>query len=418
MADFKLKLLQRELDIITKRLSSSVTYTELLNWLGNFEENEKEYVLELLSLFDYITSDDIFERYYEHFSTILSRENEKKIVVHPIGKYGKSGTAMMYYAKKAIEETKQKDRFDFVYDIKNYIDGLESLDGIVFVFIDDIFGSGDSTIEYFNERIRDGVNSKSEQATIYFVSIITMSNAKGIIEQSVPRSIILTEIREKVFTEGIGLIERKERIRKIKDICRKYAEKGGKLYLKDKNFKPFGYKDSQALIAFSYGTPNNTIPIFWGNRQGWFPLFPRFLSNKVSRRKEYRREIAQWISIARIFGEDAFVTKTVDEMNRTIEYIGKDNFQLFAVIKFLLENNDIPVICQKLGIFESEYQKVIAIGKSRGYISERGTVSDLGFAEYTRIHDLVTKESESFEGKKPRFKDASSYKPITFRGFK
>jgi len=38
--------------------------------------------------------------------------------------------------------------------------------------------------------------------------------------------------------------------------------------------KPTGYAGSEALVGFFFGTPNNTLPMFWSSRDGWNPLLP------------------------------------------------------------------------------------------------------------------------------------------------
>lgn len=47
---------------------------------------------------------------------------------------------------------------------------------------------------------------------------------------------------------------------------------------------PLGYDNSQLLIGFYYSIPNNTLPIFWSNRNSWEPLFSRH-------EKRYKEEI-------------------------------------------------------------------------------------------------------------------------------
>lgn len=42
--------------------------------------------------------------------------------------------------------------------------------------------------------------------------------------------------------------------------------------------KPLGYRDGQLLLGFSHNTPDNTLPIFWGegNQKPWSPVFVRY----------------------------------------------------------------------------------------------------------------------------------------------
>lgn len=37
-----------------------------------------------------------------------------------------------------------------------------------------------------------------------------------------------------------------------------------------------GYEGSEALMAFEYNTPNNSLPIIWAEQNGWCPLFKRY----------------------------------------------------------------------------------------------------------------------------------------------
>lgn len=55
-----------------------------------------------------------------------------------------------------------------------------------------------------------------------------------------------------------------------------------------------GYNNAQALIAFEYNTPNNTLPIIWVDDQQWNPLFKRY-------DKLYSRQIIGGIENESIF---------------------------------------------------------------------------------------------------------------------
>ena len=47
---------------------------------------------------------------------------------------------------------------------------------------------------------------------------------------------------------------------------------------------PLGFDQAQSLFCFFYNTPDNTLPIFWCDRNGWKPLFKRY--EKYSNRNE------------------------------------------------------------------------------------------------------------------------------------
>ena len=38
---------------------------------------------------------------------------------------------------------------------------------------------------------------------------------------------------------------------------------------------PLGFDDGQYAIAFRHNTPNNSLPIFWSDRNDWFPIMKR-----------------------------------------------------------------------------------------------------------------------------------------------
>jgi hypothetical protein len=39
---------------------------------------------------------------------------------------------------------------------------------------------------------------------------------------------------------------------------------------------PLGYGDGQYAFGFYYNTPDNTLPIFWSETAGWFPVMKRY----------------------------------------------------------------------------------------------------------------------------------------------
>lgn len=61
----------------------------------------------------------------------------------------------------------------------------------------------------------------------------------------------------------------------------KFAEHYGK---KIGIVDPLGYKNGQYTFGFFYNTPDNTLPIFWGQVNGWVPIIKRYHKNYTGRK--------------------------------------------------------------------------------------------------------------------------------------
>ncbi len=47
--------------------------------------------------------------------------------------------------------------------------------------------------------------------------------------------------------------------------------------------EPLGYENGEYTFGFFYNTPDNTLPIFWGQVNGWVPIIKRY-------HKSYRKD--------------------------------------------------------------------------------------------------------------------------------
>ena len=409
-------LLNHKIELICQRLKHAVTPTEVVEWLLNFAEADQPHVLDLLLLHEYITSNDIFGSYHDSFKRICDQLHKgSTVIVHPIGEFGKSGTAMAYYAKKAIKPFQDDYTFHFYDNHKKFKTKRQENNNIAnlsIVFIDDIYGSGESALNYIRTFVAPQLNGHPS-LRLYFVSIAALSEAKDHIEQSFPGSkVICSVLRDKLFsTSNRMLFGSVEKLKQTRQICYDYGQKQfpGDT---DADDRPLGYANSQALISFCFGTPNNTLPIIWGSLNGWRPLFPRFIDGKISNAKAYRKEVAFWLSIAKAYGMMDFVSyNEIDE----IVTIGKDNFQLFAVMKLLIEKADKPIICHMLGLFEEDYHKIIEDGRQKGYINTNGGLTRTGYEIYEKI-DLLMQKIYKSQKLSASESNPPAYVPLSFRG--
>lgn len=64
---------------------------------------------------------------------------------------------------------------------------------------------------------------------------------------------------------------------------RRVAEHYGERFVR-LDVGPLGYNNGQHTFGFFYNTPDNTLPIFWGQIDGWIPIMKRFHKNYSDRR--------------------------------------------------------------------------------------------------------------------------------------
>lgn len=107
------------LDVLSTRLKHLVSPLDILRWLGNFKAGEMKMAKDFLANLTVYTTFEIEEALNENFQKIKQGlEKEEIIVVHPIGKFGKSGSMISYFFQKTT----------FFRDNKKHILLLSSLD--------------------------------------------------------------------------------------------------------------------------------------------------------------------------------------------------------------------------------------------------------------------------------------------------
>ena len=141
----------KKIENIVLKLKNAISQIDIVNWLGNFKEDEWDTALEVLVHVEYFDADSISSHYEDKLIEIIAEigdqqakiENQfkdyrpksieekykkkhlkkklkigfNKPIIHSVGKYGKSGTAMMYYATH-IPSYKQL-KIDVVKSISN-----------------------------------------------------------------------------------------------------------------------------------------------------------------------------------------------------------------------------------------------------------------------------------------------------------
>ncbi len=272
-------------------------------WLSNFNEGEEKLnAMFLLSKFMYFDNDTIrelmirvFEDLYkrpivysirdEHggitdrsviedaFSTRLSKTRFLSI-----GNPSESSAHLLYFFRQ--ENCLSRELFIsphelFVHSkLGNEIRADLRVEGIErIVLLDDFCGSGNQATKFHDEFIKY-IKDKAPEIQISYYALFAiedgLNNVKKLSFDQTEAVFVLDE-SYKCFSDSSRFFLDEDA--GLKPLCKEMCERYGKQISK----YPLGYQDCQMLLGFHHNTPNNTLPIFWQERNGWVPIFKRFV---------------------------------------------------------------------------------------------------------------------------------------------
>lgn len=249
-----------------------VKLSDVEEWLNNFQgkvfdrDSEKILALMLLNNFIYLSHEEILHLcrviFYEYIHSIAVECVDYNDVLnhttfYPIGNPSESSSLVMYFFRIANDIA--KDRFS------NY-PGMADVDNRV-VFIDDISGSGEQAGAYIMDYL--GKYPSSKEYVSYVTMIGTVDASKVFLDLGIKfKPACLLDDRMKLFSD--------DSYTKFNDIERKNLIDFVNGYKDEVDWQPLGYKDSELALGFYYNVPDNCLPIFWSEYNGWKSIFKRF----------------------------------------------------------------------------------------------------------------------------------------------
>lgn len=385
---FHLDIDNTTLEILRTRLKNSVSSLDIIRWLGNFELHEVPLAIKILSNLTIYTTYEIEEildsAFVELFGETISKGEH--LFVNAVGAFGKSGSMIAYFFQKTTfyKNRKNTEHITLIDDPSSIKIDLSKQNSLI--LIDDFVGSGRSIREYFTTH----AEKMSEFQNIYFVGIAAMSKGISHISPLFKRVIIdEANIFKKAFAAD-GSHFGYRNYQPYRDLAYKYGvrissklEKIGKTM---RYTEALGFENSQALVSFAYGSPNNTLPIIWGNKGGWIPLIPRFSVDKVYVARKLRKTISYELSILKEFGsinlKSTFFSFKALKGKKVYSSVSQIDFALYGIIK-LSRAGFLPVnICQKLGIMFKDYEEYLQYGKERNIFEQDNKLSMFGLSLY------------------------------------
>lgn len=247
-------------------------------WLSAFPESEHPFLLELLEHFYYYSEKKVREKVKELFALFQKSCGEKVDAVTYTKVFKEQGVAYSDLVFSA---------FWLENNLVDYAEGnmcglLEN--GIIppiIAVVDDFSGTGKTfirTIDQYREKA-----PLVEDSEIYFLVLHITEIAKQKIcayadDIGINIKIISVDDSQAAFKSGYlyeEIAAQKNR-KGYSDICSRLAL--SKDYV-------FGFGEVEALVAFHYNTPNNTLGLFWQDLAGFCALFPRHKREKTSLRE-------------------------------------------------------------------------------------------------------------------------------------
>lgn len=370
--------LRLRIDLVIKRLHFSVNQIDIINWLGNFRRDELEDAVRILENLEYVSEFELINHFEERIKILISKYGtDRAFIIHPIGDYGKSGTMISYYLKKAPSFKKIEANVSFYaksseFKYKKKANAINK--NTVLILLDDFLGSGRSLYNYYKTFIQPQLEKIPEITDQCMMSIYNLDKAKNFIEGLLPKLYLISNLKYQCFKNGRSPFGSYNNIQHFREFAHKYGEdlftienEGGL----EKH--PLGYKNSQALIIFPYNPPNNTLPIIWSSKfvvrlnRNWVPLYPRNQLFKISKAKSIRNELAFELGLLKLSGPvimDLFYSGKGKLEWKSYSYITSTDFRLFAYMRLKQQGRSDQVICEILGLsladLDAIHQKGVA----------------------------------------------------------
>lgn len=147
-----------------------------------------------------------------------------------------------------------------------------------YVFIDDFCGSGDQARGYSKSIVEDIKSFDPNIKVSYFVLCGTSAGMETVRNDTLFDSVGSVFEMDESF-ECFSPSSRYFPSPRNPQIDASLAEHMCRHYGDQIFDDPLGYDDCQLLLAFSHNTPDNTLPVFWGDDadgEPWTPIFKRY----------------------------------------------------------------------------------------------------------------------------------------------
>jgi hypothetical protein len=271
----------------TKILDEHIWHTyhkndKIEGWLDNFQGEDKDMAHKLLNHFVYFNSQmtkEMLISLYRDFieypirQKVLNEVDVEKLFKEELnqtrflgmGNPAESGTHLLYYFRQVNNINK-----DLFID-QSKVD-LSDTQIKRYIYIDDMSITGKQVCEYANTKAKE-ISEKRIEVNCYLLCATkkAIDKIKNMNIFNSVESVFELDESFKCFGDSSRYFLDDASNRECKEMVEKY---GKRLY----EDHVLGYKNSQLLFGLEHNTPNNTLPIFWSEKD-WNPIFKRYGKN-------------------------------------------------------------------------------------------------------------------------------------------
>lgn len=403
-----LEILDEGIDYLVERFQGRKSKKSIINWLKNFEGDDCLIGFEILRRLTYITEDELkfeCERLLKCVFDHYAQEDNIKIYIIPIGKYGKSSTLLTYYFSHTdIFKTLEKSEKILILSNENLVKETPYRDTDILLFIDDFFGTGGSIVKGITAFHDTCKGSAQIVSTRIASSIYWMAQAKETISNYDPYVKLIGREHSKIFGNSPLLFHSQSITDKYKEFCIKIS--ASKTLYKIKNtYHNLGYKDSEALIVFPYAVPNNTLPIIWSDKNEWTPLWPRNDDAIFWQLRSYKDDLA-YAAAKNILG-----FRKTDDLPSNIKTA---NFIILGLLRFLAQSGALSVFIREFSIKIDDLDVYLETARNRNFIDADNKLTPRGIIENEKYKKVLQKHRQ--ERRRISLNPVPKYVPQRFSG--
>ncbi len=314
-------------------------------WLAQFEDTEKQLMLDILKKFSYYNKQLLQKKVAELYKKFKEEHNEEYILSQIQKDYGVGYSDYIY------------DDFWMVNNLKDYAernildlverDDLEEIPCLVLV--DDYTGTGKTFIDFYKKLL--SINPGLGEKTTFFLTVASSSVAIENINSFAKEGgydihLICLEEQKRAFLDNFLYVEEDSNNKRCnyEAICKKHHVKC-----------IFGFGDVEGLISFEYNTPNNTLGIIWNDSSEYSGLFKRH------KREETTLKMIQ---------ERARVRKIIKMHKPVINNIDDPKTNIFLAYCVIMgEGYSTAKACEDFGLSATRLDELMDMALYKEYIS-------------------------------------------------